>query len=298
MTTIDLSQMPRPDVVEALEFEAILAEMLADLRSRDPEFDALVESDPAYKVLEVCAYREMLVRQRVNDAARAVMLAYAAGTDLDHLAALYGVTRLLADPGDPEAIPPVLPVWESDARLRERVQMAPERLSVAGPEGAYRFHALSADADVRDVAVSSPTPGSVLVTVLSQQGDGAPDQGMLDAVDAALTDRTVRPLTDSVSVQAATIIPWSIEAELALFDGPDPAVVLAAAEEAAAAYAAEQHMLGRDITLSGVYAALHRPGVQNVLLASPVDDITVEADEAAWCAEVALTTSTGGGGGE
>ena len=48
-------------------------------------FTALVESDPAWTILEVAAYRELLLRQRINDASRAVMLAFATGADLEHL---------------------------------------------------------------------------------------------------------------------------------------------------------------------------------------------------------------------
>ena len=33
-SAIDLSQLPAPSVIEALDFETILAEMLADLRAR------------------------------------------------------------------------------------------------------------------------------------------------------------------------------------------------------------------------------------------------------------------------
>ena len=106
-TTIDLSTLPPPSVVETLDFEAILAAMLADLQARDPAFTALVESDPAYKILEVCAYRELLIRQRVNDAARATMLAYATGADLEQIGALFGVTRLTITEADEEAVPPV-----------------------------------------------------------------------------------------------------------------------------------------------------------------------------------------------
>ena len=47
------------------------------------------------------------------------------------------------------------------------------RPSVAGPTGAYEFHALSADGDVKDAAATSPAPGEVVVTVLSRTGDGA-----------------------------------------------------------------------------------------------------------------------------
>lgn len=63
-TAVDLSQLPAPSVVETLDFETILQAMLDDLLARDPDFSALVESDPAYKILEVAAYRELLLRQR------------------------------------------------------------------------------------------------------------------------------------------------------------------------------------------------------------------------------------------
>ena len=73
-TAIDLSTLPAPHVVEPIDYQTILSAMIADLQARDPAFTALVESDPAWKIIEVCAYREMLLRQRVNDAARAVIL--------------------------------------------------------------------------------------------------------------------------------------------------------------------------------------------------------------------------------
>ncbi len=90
MPTIDLSQLPAPDVVEELDFETILAERKATLISLYPEEgqDAVartlaLESEPIVKLLQENAYREVIWRQRVNEAARAVMLAYASGSDLD-----------------------------------------------------------------------------------------------------------------------------------------------------------------------------------------------------------------------
>lgn len=288
-TPIDLSRLPAPQVVEPLDYEQILAEMVADLQARDPDFDALVESDPAHKVLQVAAYRELLIRQRVNDSARAVMLAYAEGSDLDHLAALYGISRLLVDPGNPEAIPPVPHIFESDAALRRRVQMAPKGWTSAGSVGAYRYHAISSDPKVLDVSVQSPSPGEVLVTVLSTQGDGAPDTALLDAVEAALSDEKVRPLCDGVSVQGAQIVPYVIEAALTLYHGPDEEAVRLEAQAAAQTYAAETHRLGRDVTLSGLYAALHRPGVQKVRLISPAAGLDMAPHQASWCNSLSVT---------
>lgn len=290
-TAVDLSQLAPPDVVETIDYEDILAAMLADLRSRDPAFDALVESDPAYKILEVAAYRETLLRQRVNEAAQAVMLAYAAGADLDQIAANYSVERLVIDPGDPDAIPPVPPTLESDADLRRRVQMAPEGYTVAGSQGSYEFHALGADADVRDAQAVSPAPGEVTVYVLSRDGNGTASTDLIDAVAAVLNAEEVRPMTDNVTVASAVVTEYAIEAELTLYPGPDAEVVRLSAEAAATAYAEAQHRLGYDVTLSGIYAALHQPGVQNVALVSPVADIVMGAGEAAWCTGVTVTVA-------
>ncbi|MEY2884438.1 MAG: hypothetical protein RL490_2162, partial [Pseudomonadota bacterium] len=224
-TAVDLSRLPAPQVVETLSFEAILAAMLADLRARDPAFTATVESDPAYKVLQVAAYRELLLRARINDAAKAVMTAYATGTDLDNLGALVGVQRLLLTAAVPET--GTAAVYESDTDLRRRITLAPEGFSVAGPEGAYIFHALSASADVLDASVASPTPGQVVVTILARTAPGTAGAGLLAAVNARLNANDIRPLTDQVIVQSATIVNFTVTAAIATYAGPDAAVVLA-----------------------------------------------------------------------
>ena len=294
-SAIDLARLPAPRVVEALDFETVLAALMADVATRWPEFDALLESDPAVKVLEVAAYREVLLRQRVNDAARACMLAYAQGADLDNLAALLGVARNLLDPGDPGASPPVAATWEDDESLRRRVPLSLEGLSTAGPSGAYIFHALSVPG-VKSVAVASPAPGEVLVTVLGMAGDGTPAPGLLDAVAAVLGGADVRPLTDQVTVAAATVVPYVVEATVYTYAGPDPAVVLDAAREAVLAVADAGHRLGRDMPLSALYAALHREGVQRVELASPGATVAVGPGEAPWCSAVTLTLGGVAGG--
>ncbi|QOE32745.1 baseplate wedge protein [Achromobacter phage Mano] len=290
-TAVDLSRLPFPDAVEQLDYEAILAAMLADLQARDPSFSALVESDPAYKILEVAAFRELLLRQRVNEAVKAVTLAYATGADLDNLAANYNVERLLIVPANPNAIPPTPAVYESDTELRRRVQLSFEGFSTAGPMGAYIFHALGADGRVLDVGVYGPpeTPGVVQVAVLSRNGDGTAPSDLVAAVNSTLSAETVRPLTDAVQVKSAEIVPYTVVASLKMFDGPDPEVVLQAAQNALDLYVERQHRMGRDVTLSGLYAALHQEGVQNVILAEPPADIVVAWDQASYCTGTTLT---------
>jgi phage-related baseplate assembly protein len=271
--------------------------MIAEFQSRG-DYTAIVESDPAYKVIEIAAYREMLLRQRVNDAAKAVMLAYAQDADLDQIGANYEVERLTIDPGDANAIPPVEPVYEDDDDFRNRIQLSPEGYTTAGSKGSYIFHALSADADVKDADAVSPVPGDVTVYVLSRTGDGTAGAPLLATVEAALSADRVRPMTDNLTVMTASIIEYEVEAELVMYDGPDKEVVRQAAEDACQLYVEAMHRIGYDVTLSGLNAALHQPGVQRVKLIgdTPAPDgeeriVEVGEGEAAYCTLLTVTAA-------
>ena len=74
---IDMSTVAPPDVVQPIDFEAVLADLKVEMLARLPALaDVLeLESEPITKLLELMAYREVLLRQRVNEAARAVMVA-------------------------------------------------------------------------------------------------------------------------------------------------------------------------------------------------------------------------------
>lgn len=294
-TVVNLSQLPAPDAVEQLDFETIFQAMLADLQTRmqasGQPFTALLESDPAYKILEVCAYRELLVRQRANEAVRAVMLAFAKGSDLDQIGANYNVARLLITPADDTTIPPTPAVYESDDDYRARIPISLEGYTTAGSEGSYVFHGLSAGGTIKDISAVSPTPGQVTVYVLSRIGDGAASQEELDAVTAALNADTVRPMTDQVSIMSANIVTYTIDAELVLFDGPDSNVVLQAAKDAARAYADSVHKIGYDVAISGVYQALHQPGVDRVNLTNPASNMPAAIGQAYYCTAINVTVA-------
>jgi phage-related baseplate assembly protein len=297
-TAVDLSTLAPPQVIEALDFDTIFADMLADLIARsanDPyPFTALVESDPAYKALQVCAYREVLLRQRINEAAQALMLAYAQKSDLDQIGAGLDVPRLVITPADDTTVPPTAAVMESDAAYKARIQQSFEGFSSAGPVGAYQFYALSADGQVRDVSVTSPTPGTVLVTILSANGDGGadsdPDGTLLATVTAALTAENVRPLCDTVQVQFAQILPYTVNATLEIYASVDRAAVLAMANATIAEYTLACWKCGAAPTLAGVYAALFVTGVQNVILHAPgiQADMVATKTQAAFCTGITI----------
>lgn len=285
-TAIEVDKLPAPDVFEQRTFESIFAERLTEFRRLFPDYDATVESDPVMKLLQASAYREVLLREQFNQRAKGLLLPYAQRGDLDNLALPYGVSRKLITPADPATGTDA--VYELDADFRRRIQLAPEGLSVAGPEGAYIFHTLNAHVDVLDASVASPSPGEVVVTVLSRQGDGTPSAQLIEQVRAALLNGNVRPLTDHVTVAGALVHLYGVRAKLTTFNGPDSGLVLAEANRRLRLFLSQSQRLGRDVPLSALYAALHVEGVQRVQLDSPMADIVLNAQSAAFCTGVVI----------
>ncbi|WP_375292462.1 baseplate assembly protein [Sphingomonas melonis] len=285
-TTVDLSRLPAPTIVEQLNYETILARKVARMRALLPTFDATVDSDPAMKVLQVAAYDELLLRRAFQDASLQNFVAYATGAALDHLAALVGVTRLVVIPAN--TMTGAAAVYEDDDALRQRIVLAPEGFSVAGPELAYVKHAKDARGDILDASATTPAKGEVLVTILSAIGDGTASAEQLEAVRTILTHPAIRPLGDLVSVQSAEILRFRVHARLTTFTGPDPAIILAQAKSRLDAYLADSRRLDRDITLTAIIAAASPSGVSEVELVEPVARIPCTPVQAALCTDIVI----------
>lgn len=284
MSTLDLSLLPAPIVLEPLDFETLYQEALTDFRALMGEnWSAPLESEPVVKLLEKRAYDKMMERARINDAAKSLLLAFARGSDLDHLAANYNVKRLTVVEADPAAVPPTDAQYESDDSLVKRTLLAFEGMSIAGPRDAYVFHALSADGQVADAQASSPSPATVVVSILSRLGDGRASDDLLEKVRIALSDEDVRPVGDRLIVQSADLIDYQIEAVLYLYPGPEMELSLNEANASLERYVNEQRRLGRDIRQSAIHAALHVSRVQRVELIHPTADVVVLRDQAANC---------------
>lgn len=289
-TAINLDRLPPPIIIDQPDFESIFAARKARLIELAPHLAPALEleSEPLVKLLQEDSYRELILRAAVQDAGAGNLLAFASGAVLDHLAAFYGVARQVIQEADASVSPPVEELLEDDARLRSRVQLAPEGFTTAGSLGSYTFWALSSSPLVKDVAIlETATPGEVRIVTLSTEGDGSPDAALLSVVDATTQPR--RPITDHVMVEAATVQAYTVEAELTLYDGPDAELVRLASVEAIEAFVDAHHRLGHDITLAGLHAALYREGVQNVTITSPAATLVVPDDTAAHCAEITVT---------
>lgn len=309
MSVIDLARLPAPQVVEPLDFEAILSALKADLIARAPQLAPVLtlESEPLVKLLEVAAWREMVLRQRVNDAARAVMLPWATGADLDNLAARYDLVRL---PG------------EDDERFRARVLIGYHALSAAGSAASWKLRALSVSTDIRQVDVWADRPGRVKIAVLARvaaplhavtaeqaaigqalfgrhpQHDAAQpmrwrvaeaSDPIVTQVGQALLAEDVRPLSVEVDVTVARIIPVPVSATLIHPPGPDGALLGMQAMERLRALAA-QAAFRVDATRAQIIAALMGDGIRDVVLGAPAADVAVGRGEIAAITGIAITT--------
>lgn len=284
MSAIDLSALPAPQVLEDLDYEEVFQQDLATFKAfMGDNWAAPLESDPATKLLELGAYRTVVNRARVNDAAKALLLAYARGSDLDQLAANVNLTRLVVQAEDLTTSPPTPQVLEEDDALRERIQLVYEGLTTAGPRNSYILHARNASGLVADATAESPAPASVTVTVLSLSGKGEADAPLLAAVAAALNDDDVRPVGDRVHVQSAQILPYRIDAVIYMSGGgPENEATLAECRRRLAAWINPRRRLGVEVARSAIDAQLHIAGVGRVDLNGWQDIRPTEA-QAAWC---------------
>ncbi|MGH7863506.1 MAG: baseplate assembly protein [Candidatus Binataceae bacterium] len=193
---------------------------------------------------------------------------------------------------------------ETDDHLRTRIQAAPNEFSVAGPVGAYRFFALSADPTIIDALVKSPAPGEVTVHILtgpitaqpaaSPNTQGVASAALLDKVQQALNADQVRPLTDTVAALAVSEVDYEIAGTVTIYADADPTATMAAALAAARQFAVNlASRIQRDIVPSEIVAALSVPGVYDVELTAP--PLThLAAGEWANCTAITLGEAVAG----
>lgn len=99
---------------------------------------------------------------------------------------------------------------EDDKSYRERARLEMESKSCAGPEGAYEYYAYSADNSISAVKVVSPSPGTVRILVVVDNGESPSDE-ILKKVYDECSPRDRRPLTDKVETGTPEIVEYDIE---------------------------------------------------------------------------------------
>lgn len=291
-TLTDLSLLTPPDIIESLDFEKIFQQrkdkfiaLYSDEQQQEVAKTLQFESEPIVKLLQESAYYELILRQRINEASQALMIAHAKGRDLDNLGANFNVQRLVIQPEDNTVVPVIKQIKESDSDFRLRIQSAFEGLSVAGPRAAYEFFARSADGRVLDAAAESPSPACVTLAILARENNGKASDELIAIVKRAVNEENRRPIADRVTVKSVDLIHYNIKASLYLCPGPESEPIKKTAINNLQNYITEKHRIGRRISRSAIISALHVVGVERVELHEPEQDILINREQASFCSD-------------
>lgn len=275
-------------VLEKLDVETILAQRMARLKQLWAYYDPPVaaqydvenlEFDPIKINQEVCSYFELLLRDRVNQAARSVTLAYAIGTDLDAIATRYpgGVPRLDG---------------ESDDRYRRRIWLSPNTLSPHGTAEAYEFWALTALPSLRDVtairSVQFDYYPTILITCLKEPpAEPKPTDEELVFIRAYIQSLSRQGLTDVISVNPPKIREIEYKIDVWFYPGTNAETTMNQIVGNLAALVNDQYWLGHDHSLTAIHAACRMTGVHHVDVLEPTETVMVPLD---WLIKVTNVT--------
>ncbi len=270
-----LTRLGTPNVVSPVDFEASLKALRDDLVARFPSLASVVdlESEPSQILLQVVAYREMLLRAHVNDAARqSNSYLFATGSTLDYHAAFYDLERLAG---------------ETDRALRERIRLAILG-GYSGTAQRYKLVALSSSPEVENAVVWRDDPNPVVkVAVRSTAVGGIASPALLATVAAALNDPQVKMVNDTIEVLSATTMTVNVVADVWLLPTAATSIIADLQNSLAETWDA-QSAIGFDLTLSWLTSRLMQAGVQNVEITSPATDIVVDPHEGVAIGTVTL----------
>ena len=171
---------------------------------------------------------------------------------------------------------------EDDESLRERIRLAPERYSTAGPKGGYRYYAKSAHTSIGDVAVFGPEdnekeidppvePGEVHIYPLTKDGN-VPEREIMDLVFEILNREEIRPDTDHVFVLPAHLVAYDLRVTYWIDkkNATQARAIQTAVEKAIDDWLLWQRSeLGRDINPSALYHMVVAAGAKRAEIAAP-----------------------------
>jgi phage-related baseplate assembly protein len=310
-------------VLQSIDTEKIIFDRMQQFKALWAKYDPpnaaqydvdLLEFDPIKIQAELEAFFELLVRDRVNQAARAVTMAFAVGSDLDAIASRYpyGVPRLQYDAKGNVLTQAQITAGalvastEKDAAYRTRLWNSPSILSLNGPGQAtyesYVFWALSTPMPAGEnplkhaAALTTPGTGRVFVPIVQDNytpvssiepatgdyvtvdsGTPVPTSKQISAVYDFIhaPDQARMGLTDWLNVVAPRLVTTAINVQIKLFPGVDVATMMQEVQAAVLALIDAVRWLGADLTMLALNGALAQAGVYNVNILSPTQDVVV-----------------------
>jgi phage-related baseplate assembly protein len=298
-SVLDPKTLGLMEVLEVIDTEAILSDRMLRFKQlwalRDPPAGAQydvdnLEFDPIKINQELNTLLELLLRDRVNQAARATTTVYAIGEDLRAIASRYpgGVPKLAG---------------EDDEHYRRRIWLSPNPLSPHGVAESYEFWALTAaDGLMRDATTIKVRPSladdPVIVitcikdapqltaaalaknwesyTALLAGANQVPTTEELLEVRRYIIDEKRVGSTDVISIRSPLVREVTYRLAAWLYPGADKISVMTALRNNIAALVEEQRWLGYDHTLMKINSAAAQIGVHHVDILEPVASVNVE----------------------
>ncbi|RAJ00480.1 phage-related baseplate assembly protein [Chitinophaga skermanii] len=182
---------------------------------------------------------------------------------------------------------------EDDEALRERFIISTAQFSVAGSKQSYQFYALGVSSTISDVSVSSPTPGTVVITPLLK-GGLPPSIALINSIADVCSGEKVRPLTDNVIVEAPTILEYEINITLSIHQhAANTDLDIFVYNTLLQFVKANEDKLGVDILKNKILSlAMSDSGVYNAQIINPVVDIITPHNCYAKCIGISVTTTS------
>ncbi len=269
----DFDKIATPESLIVPTFEQAQASVLESVQQFIQDYDP-IESDDYKLLIDAFAYHSLLERQKTVNAAKAQLLAFASGLDLQHKALDDGL-ELLEN--------------ETEEEFRQRIWLSKDRHSTAGSIDAYKFFTRSASGDIKDSDCLSPTPLEIIIPILSKTGNGTASQALIDLVNTALSYDTLRPEGDIVTVQSAEIIEYEINAVLHIDATPATAELIRSnAEQSAVSYADQQHKLAGKISLNKLNGVLDDDNINDIDLIN-FTPIEASRTQAPYCTAINIS---------
>ena len=181
---IDFTSLPQPNVIEDVDYDTLLSSIHEEFISRNPAYTSIVESDPAYAIMQAMAFFGNIILERINSAAASLLISHSTGTDLDNLAANFSLTRNTA---------------ETDEDFRQRISLFLETLA----PGSLAWY--------REKAIQTTEPGIDGVRLVND-----------DPTTEDVNEETIVKVKDAHATRTPNQNPFSTQYGLTPYDSTQP----------------------------------------------------------------------------
>lgn len=257
LKNLEKYNLPEPTAISKLTFEDIKAEIISDIKTIKPDIQ-LVESDDYMVMLEAFAYRELYLRNLINEDIKKMLPHYSSGTDLDNfIFSFFGGEERLDG--------------EDDLAFLQRAKLSLNSYSSAGSEQSYEYWTKSFSANIYDVKATKKSAGVVQIVYVAISAINESE------LYSFVSDKKVRPLTDSVELLEAKKVPINLEVSVTIFDSNS----LENIKQQIIKNFSNRFYIGEKVIFSKVIDLLHINGVYRV-------DTNIKSDVEIASNEVAI----------